>query len=301
MTIDEIIQRALTGMEAAAGETAKGGGAGMASIEYKTALIAPAVENVGSFASPQLRAGAGFREIQSADSPRRLSAPQEAAAQQAQRSERIALLTEGRLRFGNEHVAAFTGSMKESARLIADARASVEAQQAICARAAEAFAAASALPPKPDAGAAPVVATPAIAASNGHARPLRNRWEIPLGIGDLKGAEAAATMVLRSLKARPDDADKRELVAALEKLVAQCAARLAHGQTQRELGQRIKAWEQEVASQRERATAAQRELREVEAVRQRLQAELDARMQAAKMRTAVAELLRTLQPEQFRA
>ena len=300
MTIDEIIGRALTGMEAAGGD-AQRAGAGMASLEYKTALIAPAVENVGSFASPQLRAAAGFREIQSADSPRRLSGAAQAAEAQRQRDAVVALLTEGRLRFGSERVADFAEAMRESARLIADAKAAVDAQTLICERAAAAHAVASRLPPKPDAGAAPAVATPSIAASNALARPLRMRWEIPLGVGDLRGAEAAAVMVLRSIKPRPDDADKRELVAALERLIEQVAARLAHAQMQRELGARIKAWEQEVAAMREQAGATQRELREVEAVRLRLQAEVDSRTQNFRFRSDLAAQLRRLQPGHFRA
>ena len=54
MTIDEIIQRALTGLAASSPEAGRTAGAGMASLEYKTVLVAPSVENVGSFASPQL-------------------------------------------------------------------------------------------------------------------------------------------------------------------------------------------------------------------------------------------------------
>ena len=60
------------------------------------------------------------------------------------------------------------------------------------------------------------------------ARPLRARWETPLKVGDMVAAEAAAAMVLRSIRPRPDDADKRELEAALQRLVQQCAARAAH-------------------------------------------------------------------------
>ena len=136
MTIDEIIQRALTGLAASSPEAGRTAGSGMASLEYKTVLVAPSVENVGSFASPQLRLGGGSREIQSADNRRRVSAPTQAAAEQAEREQAVALLEQGRMRFGRERVSDFAAQSRETARLVADAAAALARQEAAHARAA---------------------------------------------------------------------------------------------------------------------------------------------------------------------
>jgi hypothetical protein len=301
MTIDEIIQRALTGIAASSPEAGRTAGAGMASLEYKTALVAPSVENVGSFASPQLRLGGGSREIQSADNRRRVSAPTQAAAEQAEREQAVALLEQGRMRFGRERVADLAAQSRETARLVADAAAALARQEAAHARAAELVAEAKIHPPRPDAGAAPAVALPAVREANVLARPLRARWETPLKVGDMVAAEAAAAMVLRSIRPRPDDADKRELEAALQRLMQQCAARAAHRQNAQDAAARVKAWELEVAACRAQEAAAQRELREVDAVRARLRAELEERERSVRLRTEVASLLRRLQPGHFSA